>query len=202
MSVGAPRRAQAGHGRVRRRGAVRAAALAVLLAGCATGGSEGGGQDTDASVVEACEACGGDCVTTYTPNVSRQHVTDDVEYASEPPSSGDHNPCWAAWGDHAEQVPAENWVHNLEHGAVVFLWDCPDGCEEELTELRAYVATLPEGRTLTSPYEPASTRFTVLAWEHRLELECLDLATIAAFYEAHVGHAPEDTPADPSAECM
>lgn len=161
-----------------------------------------GGEDTAAQTSEPCASCDGDCATTSTPNESRSHVSGDVVYADEPPSSGNHNPCWAAWGVHAESVAAENWVHNLEHGGVVFLWDCPDGCDAEVAELQTYVESLPEGRALMTPYEPAVSRFTVVAWEHKLELGCLDLDAIAAFYEAHVGQGPEDTMSDPAAECM
>lgn len=154
------------------------------------------------SAAEPCDACEGACLSTHTPNTSRNHVSGPVDYAEDPPSSGDHNPCWAEWGVHTETVPVENWVHNLEHGGVVFLVDCPDGCEAERAELEAYVLGLPEGRGLLTPYSGAPQPFTVVAWEHKLELGCLDLEAIAAFYDAHVGRAPEDTPSGPAAECM
>ncbi len=170
----------------------------LWLAACASPA----GEDTAGAEVVTCDACDGDCVRTTTPNLTRHHVEGDVVYADEPPSSGDHNPCWASWGAHTEQVAAENWVHNLEHGAVVFLYACPGGCEADLAALTGYVETLPTGRWVLSPYAAAPAAYTVVAWEEKLELGCLDLDAIGAFYDAHVGHGPEDTLADPSAECM
>ena len=130
-------------------------------------------------------------------------MSGDVVYVDEPPTSGDHNPCWAEWGVHTEEVAAENWVHNLEHGGVVFLYDCPDdSCVEEVAALVAYVESLASGTALLSPYAPADLPFTVLSWEHRLELGCFELPSLQAFYTAHVGRAPEDVTSGPGASCL
>jgi hypothetical protein len=150
----------------------------------------------------ACAACEGRCVETYTPADGASHVDGDLSYPDEPPSSGDHNGCWASWGVHTEEVAAENWVHNLEHGGVVFLYDCPEGCATEVEQLAAYVSSLPEGRAILSPYAAAEYRFTAVAWEHRLELGCLDLPLFQSFYGEHVGRGPEDVTSEPSSSCM
>lgn len=150
-----------------------------------------------------CELCSGLCYETYAPSVASGHVSGDVVYLDEPPTSGDHNPCWAEWGVHTEEVAAENWVHNLEHGGVVFLYDCPDDtCAEEVAALVAYVESLGTGTALLSPYAPADLPFTALSWEHRLELGCFELASLQAFYVEHVGRAPEDLTAGPGSSCM
>ncbi len=149
-----------------------------------------------------CDDCEGACVDTYDTPTSASHVEGNVEYADEPPTSGDHNSCWATWGVHTEPVAAENWVHNMEHGGVIFLYDCPTGCDEELAQLTAYVESLPPGRALLSPYAPSEYTFTVVSWGYRLELGCLDLPAIQAFYNQHVGHGPEDVTAEPSSSCM
>ncbi len=149
-----------------------------------------------------CEACDGGCVEAYNPATSASHVDGDVAYADEPPQSGDHNGCWAPWGVHTTEVAAENWVHNLEHGGVVFLYDCPSGCDDEVAQLTAYVESLPAGRAILTPYAASEYPFTVVAWEHRLELGCFDLSAMQAFYTEHVGHGPEDVTSDPSSACM
>ncbi len=151
---------------------------------------------------EACDACEGDCVTTFTPAAAADHDTADLTYADEPPTSGDHHPCWTAWGVHTEAVAAENWVHNLEHGGIVFLYDCPGGCDAEVAELATWVSGLTPGRAVLTPYEPSEAQFTAVAWEHKLELACFDLPSLAAFFDAHVGKGPEDVLSDPSAACM
>ena len=44
---------------------------------------------------------------------------------SNPPSSGDHYPVWAAFQEYDAAVPRGYYVHDLEHGAVDFLYNCP-----------------------------------------------------------------------------
>ena len=48
----------------------------------------------------------------------------DVTYSSNPPSSGPHYPIWAAFQEFATPVDRRNYVHDLEHGAVVLLYNC------------------------------------------------------------------------------
>ena len=50
-----------------------------------------------------------------------RHVppTEKVNYNSEPPTSGPHDPQPAVWGAYDEPIGERNAVHNLEHGGVV-----------------------------------------------------------------------------------
>ncbi|MDP2309561.1 MAG: DUF3105 domain-containing protein [Pseudomonadota bacterium] len=151
---------------------------------------------------ETCDACGGECVEEGTPATSRQHVPDVVAYPSYPPSSGDHNPCWAEWGVHTEAVPTENWVHNLEHGGVVFLYDAATLPEADLATLTLWVGSLPEGRALLTPASaPMDAMVAAVSWEHRLLLGCFDGASLDAFFWDRVGFAPEDVTSNPAASC-
>ena len=62
-----------------------------------------------------------------------------ISYSENPPSSGPHWPFWEqTWGEHSDVVPRERWVHNLEHGGVILLYNCPQGCDAELAVLRVY----------------------------------------------------------------
>ena len=151
-----------------------------------------------------CGLCDGLCYETYAPAAGvAHHVEGEVNYPRQPPTSGDHNACWADWGEHTEQVAAENWVHNMEHGGVVFLHDCPGGsCPDELSALEGYTSGLPDGRWVLTPYAPDNLPFAVVSWELSLELGCLDLSAVSAFYDANVGHGPEDTTSGPSSACM
>lgn len=153
-------------------------------------------------VIEPCEACGGECSEDTLPETTRNHVAGPIDYSDPPPTNGDHDACWAAWGEHTDEVPDENWVHNLEHGGVVFLYQCPGGCEDEVAEVAAYGATLPPGRWVLTPYSHMESRWAAVAWNHRLLLGCFDLDALSAFYTANVGHGPEDTMSDPSSSCM
>lgn len=156
--------------------------------------------DDDAGAVDPeimCAACGG-CEEVIEV-VSTMHTTNPVTYRDPPPTSGPHNPCWGHWDVYDDApLPAERWVHNLEHGGVVFLYNCPDGCEPEVARLRELHRTRP--RTIVTAYADLPTRFGVVSWGHRLLSECFDEAALLAFYARNFDHAPEslDTPPNPN----
>lgn len=167
---------------------------------CAGDGSDtvGGGGHLDSS--DSCDLCGGGCVDLEEQG-SAAHVEGEVAYTSIPPMGGDHNACWTEWGVHTEEVPEENWVHNLEHGGVVFLYNCPEGCEEEVTQLAGYVTALGPTAVLT-PYSAMEVRFAAVSWGWRLLQDCLDMSTMQTFYGAHVDQGPESSTSSPSSGCM
>jgi hypothetical protein len=127
------------------------------------------------------------------------HREGDIDYDDPPPAGGPHNPCWAPWGVHEDPVRPENWVHNLEHGGVVFLYDCPDGCEAAVAKLAAFVDEHPQA--LLTPYLGLPTRFGYVSWGYRLLTDCDDIAAARAFYDAHVDRAPESITSGPPSAC-
>jgi hypothetical protein len=61
------------------------------------------------------------------PLLPANHVpigSDITTWNSNPPSSGDHYPIWAAYQEYDSAVPRGYYVHDLEHGAIDFLYDC------------------------------------------------------------------------------
>lgn len=131
---------------------------------------------------------------------SALHVTGDVVYPDLPPVGGNHNECWAKWGVYDDELADERWVHNLEHGGVVFLYRCPDSsCRNEVDTLKVFVG----GRTqaLMTPYAALPTRFAVVAWGVRLTTNCFDMPAFQSFYDAHVDRAPESLPDNPPRSC-
>ena len=137
------------------------------------------------------------------PVTSAGHVDGPVVYPDPPPTSGDHNPCWAVWGVHTDAVPAERWVHNLEHGGVVFLYNCPpSGCGSDadaLAQITAFVSAHP--LALMTPYTGMTQRFAVVSWGHRLVSSCVDADAATRFYEAHVNWGPESISSNPDPSC-
>jgi hypothetical protein len=146
-----------------------------------------------------CAACDGGCAEEALPPESSAHVEGDLDYGDEPPAGGDHNPCWADWGVYTSPLPPERWVHNLEHGGVVFLYACPSGCADSVATLADYV----EGRTqaILTEYPDMAEGFAVVSWGYRLTLSCFDLDAMAAFYDAHVNQAPESVTSGKPSGC-
>jgi hypothetical protein len=155
-----------------------------------------------------CEACEESCVEEAVPPAAESpHVTGGVDYPDPPPTSGEHDPCWAPWGVHDDELPDERWVHNLEHGGVVLLYNCdggssagPDGCADEVAELAASVEARGQFGILT-PYSLLPARFAAVAWGHRYVTDCFDPDALSSFWDSHVNQAPESVTADPGASC-
>ena len=71
-----------------------------------------------------------------------------------PPASGPHYPIWARYQRHPAEVPIGYWLHNVEHGAVVFLYR-PDAPSEQIDALAAvYDSLLPARPCLRAPPGP------------------------------------------------
>jgi hypothetical protein len=145
----------------------------------------------------SCDACGGDCLLEELTYPDTFHTSEPIEYASTPPAGGPHNPCWSTWGAHDEAVPDDNFVHNLEHGGIAFVYSdaALQGQVEGLAkELGDYM--------ITTPYPDQGSAMSALSWGWRLSLGCFDDTALREFYTAHVNQAPESLLSDPGSGCM
>jgi hypothetical protein len=170
-----------------------------------TNTTEGGGETGDTG------GTGGDCKTSVTTEVEGcpevvgmgfcseggVHVEQDseIEWTNNPPHSGDHYPTWATWGEHDTPVPRGNWVHNLEHGGIVLLHNCPEPCDAELEVLREVLGARPDSRVLMTP-DPLldGPRFAAVSWTWVHEFDSPDLDELLCFIDQHFDHAPESVP--------
>ncbi|HYQ15899.1 MAG TPA: DUF3105 domain-containing protein, partial [Polyangiaceae bacterium] len=73
-----------------------------------------------------------------------------IDYSTNPPSSGEHYPSWADFGAYDFPLPRGYWVHNLEHGAVVVSYNCPDGCDDDVERAKAWLAQLTADATCST----------------------------------------------------
>ena len=149
-----------------------------------------------------------------------QHVAigTDVQYDSNPPSSGPHYPIWAAFQEFTTPVDRRYYVHDLEHGAVVFVYNCallPDGgvgtgdggsggeCDAIVQALRNAVAAIPDDPLCTSAGEGVRVRAVITpdplldvplaaaAWGWTYRATCIDPPSLATFAQQHYGQGPE-----------
>jgi len=175
-------------------------ALCLLVGACSNDTSSKLVGAADASLTDGglCTSCGA-CEERLSIT-GATHVEHEVEYADPPPASGDHHPCWTEWKVHSEAVDDERWVHNLEHGGVVYLHHCRNAaCEEQVNAIAEFV----EGRdrALSTPYPDLKTQFAIVAWGHRLVTDCYDEQVFQAFYRAHVDRGPESVASGPPSGC-
>lgn len=138
------------------------------------------------------------------PIEGRDHVPagQAIQYRSYPPASGTHYGVWADYGFYDREVPEGEWVHNLEHGAVVVLYKCtggPTSCPDLVNQLKEVYATFPPGKygkvkMVITPYTKMENPITLVAWGWRLRLDRFDRDRMLQFYRAHVDRGPEDVP--------
>lgn len=123
-----------------------------------------------------------------------------IAYKSRPPSSGPHYPTWSQnFGLLDPPIPAGTWVHNLEHGVVVFLYNCPSGCADVVQQFRDLYAELPLGRNarggraraIIESYSDMDHKIAAVAWGWVLELDEFDKDQLRQFYEARIDRGPE-----------
>jgi len=129
-----------------------------------------------------------------------------VKYTFCPPASGNHynaagvaGPIPARLYTPNEKKVPQNWLHNLEHGALVFLYKCggtTDPCSADGQQaLGALVANFPISPICKIPpgtLSPVIARFddmdfpyAALVWDEVLPLQTLDLEQIKVFFLQH-----------------
>ena len=127
-----------------------------------------------------------------------------LTYKFYPPTSGHHygtpnGP--APWQDTADTLPEGAFVHNLEHGGIAVLYNCPSGagCDTLKSQLENYVKNLApvepqfgEVKMVLTPYSKGmTTKLALVAWHWVEFLDGYDQAAITRFYEIHVDKGPE-----------
>lgn len=110
------------------------------------------------------------------------HVETPVEYAQTPPAGGQHSATWLNCGVYSEQVPNENAVHALEHGAV---WVTYDPAQIEGGQVDTLRALLPQTHAILSPYEGMDTPVAVSGWNAQLKVDSVDDERIPEFFEEY-----------------
>jgi len=128
-----------------------------------------------------------------------------VQYNHDPPTSGCHysiaNQAPVPPGAYNQEIPAEYWVHNLEHGYVVVLFNCPTGCDSDFQKLVQWRKGLPPdpagngqipyAKVVVLPWHTMPVKFAAVSWDYYQGWDSLDISKVQAFYDNHVGHAPE-----------
>ncbi|TDQ55203.1 uncharacterized protein DUF3105 [Actinorugispora endophytica] len=135
-----------------------------------------------------------DGVQTFT-GLSADHVEGGVDYPQNPPVGGRHNPVWLNCGVYSSEVPAENAVHSLEHGAVWITYDAALG-ESEVETLRALYS--PGDYIIVSPVQDLPAPVVASAWGKQLGV---DEATDPRLVEFLVAYVQGPQTLEPGAAC-
>jgi hypothetical protein len=129
-------------------------------------------------------------------------VPDDVPitYTANPPDEGlYHETYYPRYGLTQQGLSPAIWVHNLAHGEIVLLYNCPAGCPDVVAQAQELQANLrpsrdahgPGARVIITSYEQMDYPLAVLAWGALLPLGHFDREQIEQFYEDHVDRGVE-----------
>ena len=148
-------------------------------------------------------------IGTAVPDEGRTHVDPSTTptYKSYPPASGPH---YSAQGiapvpwQTIDTLQEGQYLHNLEHGGIAILYDCPSGtaCTTLKNSLETYVKNLApveptygEVKLVLTPYSRGmQKKVALVAWDYIEFLDSYDQAEITRFYENHVNKGPEQIP--------
>jgi hypothetical protein len=181
-------------------GAVLVLAVIAVIAVLALAG----GDDTSADTSNlAADATAAGCQYNSYPSEGRNHTTGKVNYKTNPPTSGNHNPTPAQDGLYApgNEPAVGNWVHSLEHGRILFQYKpgTPQGqvaqfqklAEEELNGAAGYHVLMFQNNT------KMPTQFALVAWTKSLKCNALNSKSedvMRAFRKAFTDKGPELIP--------
>ena len=118
-------------------------------------------------------------------------VEGPVDYGTEFPTSGPHNPVWADPGFYDEAIALENLVHSLEHGNIVIYFDEPG--DAAMKVIRSWTDRF-QGQwdgIVAMRVEGMGGRVVLTAWQHRLDLAKFDVRA-SFFVDAFRGRCPEN----------
>lgn len=147
----------------------------------------------------------GECNTLETrfENGTAEHVADcdALDYSMSPPVFGDHYQSWAAYKTYDFPLPLGFLVHNLEHGAVVVFYRCPEGCSDEVAQAQTTIDSLPvdprcsteiKHQVILVPEPSLGSRWAAAAWGYSITGDCFDAVAFRDFYGERSGKGPED----------
>jgi len=155
----------------------------------------------------------GGTIGTAVPDEGRTHVDPSTSptYKSYPPASGPHYSAqgiapvpWQTIGTSSSPLVEGQYIHNLEHGGIAILYNCPTGtdCTTLKNSLENYVKNLVpieptynEPKIVITPYSQGmQKKVALVAWDYIQFLDSYDQSAITQFYENHVDKGPEAIP--------
>lgn len=117
------------------------------------------------------------------------HVTGPVSYDRVPPAGGPHNPTQLNCGIYTQQVPNENAVHSLEHGAVWITYQ-PTLTGDQVAVLQQLVTSNYVGTQkylILSPYPGLPSPIVASAWGAQLGVDLASDPRLADFIHIYAG---------------
>lgn len=141
-------------------------------------------------------------------SLSREHIQEGVDpgpYATNPPAGGHHFPSTFNPGFYTEadvatmpKFPSGYLVHNLEHGYVIYWYNCQANpsidCKEMQDAIGQVIKENNSFKVIGFPWPSQQEPLVMTSWGRILRQNKVDLDTMRAFYKSNVNKGPEQTP--------
>ncbi|OGE14748.1 hypothetical protein A3F00_03185 [Candidatus Daviesbacteria bacterium RIFCSPHIGHO2_12_FULL_37_11] len=154
---------------------------------------------------------------TKLTDLGREHIEigKEVNYNSNPPTSGSHYVDWVRAGVYVEEKDDRNLVHSLEHGYVIMSYRCnmenqgnmddkgeatqsgtvdkKEDCESRKNQLEEIYNKKGKRKLIVVPRPNLDTNFALTAWNYLDKFAEFDAARVEKFIDAHLNNGPERT---------
>jgi hypothetical protein len=135
------------------------------------------------------------------PQVSATHVCSSTPSTAcgnglTPPTAGSHCNLTLSCQTYDTEQPSCFWLHNLEHGHAVFLYNCPEGCPDELAKLEqarneARVGSNGVRRAVVAPASGLPNRVAAILWRRAYLADTADPEALRCLLQLQDQEAPE-----------
>jgi hypothetical protein len=133
------------------------------------------------------------------PPAASTHVTCTSATCGDglnPPTSGYHCASTLSCKTYDTEQNRCVWLHNLEHGHAVFLYNCPEGCPElvaTLDSLRKEASVGSNGviRAVVAPDSRIPNRVAALLWRRSWVSDTVDPDAVRCLLRLQDSYAPE-----------
>ena len=144
----------------------------------------------------------GQSITVMADTGHVEEGTDPGPYNSNPPTSGRHYPSEYEAGFYDESssetqalYPEGYLVHNLEHGYVIFWYNCAqvgDGdCEGLKSQIRSVMEKEDNFKVIAIPYDSLDVPVVLTSWGQMMEFKRFDSGQAKDFVRRNRNKAPE-----------
>lgn len=130
-----------------------------------------------------------------------QHIptdSDPGQYNSNPPTSGPHYAVEATKGFYDDNIytyPAGYLVHNLEHGYIIFWYNCnlldETGCTDLKSQIKAVMDDLGGTKLIAYPLPSLDMPLVMTSWGRLEKFATFDAEKAKAFYRTNLNRSPE-----------
>lgn len=117
-------------------------------------------------------------------------MNETIRYSNPIPTFGPHRPVWPRYGEYT-YVPAQRWLHTLEHGGVVMLYH-PCAHPLEVERLRRLVRSCLFRHVITpNRHLPIQRPLALVTWGKRLTMSVVDVEMVKYFILQNALQGPE-----------